>query len=98
MWVYSIVCLTGISLILIPLAMKFAYESPSFVLAVTGNLDECKHIINCIAEINDEEQINDKIAFSYSPQQIRKRRSLLFQLKNLFNNRVKLFILSVICL
>lgn len=53
-------------LILLPLIIKYMYESPHFILTSTGNIDQCKYIINSIADINDEEPIIDKIAFSYS--------------------------------
>jgi MFS family permease len=65
-WVYPIIVIGGMVLILLPLNMKFLHESPHFILASSGSIDMCKYIINSIADVNDEEPIQDKIAFSYS--------------------------------
>lgn len=65
-WVYPLIVISLMILILLPFVMKFLYESPHFVLASSGNIDVCKYIINSIADVNDEEPIIDRIAFSYS--------------------------------
>jgi hypothetical protein len=66
LWVYPLVVVLGTAIILLPFIMKFLYESPHFILTSTGNIDVCKYIINSIADVNDEESITEKIAFSYT--------------------------------
>jgi hypothetical protein len=78
--------------------MRLVFESPYHVLASTGNIDLLKYIVNGIADVNDEEPLTDKIAFSHTPQQIKRRRSCRFMLKNLLNSRDKSMTLGILSL
>jgi MFS family permease len=65
-WAYVIIVIAGLLVISLILFIKFVYESPHHMLASTGNIDLLKYIINGIADVNDEEPLTDKIAFSHS--------------------------------
>ena len=58
------IIINGLFIILLPLVIKFVYESPHFIISKTGNHDLCKYVLNGIADVNDEEPIIDRLSFS----------------------------------
>lgn len=68
-WVYFFCIVGGLTLILVLLFMKYAFESPHYIMTSTASADSLKSVLNKIASINEEDIITDKIAFSLSPQE-----------------------------
>ncbi|CDW88626.1 organic cation transporter [Stylonychia lemnae] len=95
-WVYFFCIVLGSILILGGIFMKNTFESIHYLLASTGQIDAVKYILNRIAVINDEDIITDKIAFSLSPQQIKKRRSLKFIILNLIGSKEKATVIAIL--
>ena len=85
-WVYYMIIQLALMLILVSIFAKYAFESPLQVMISSGNHDMCKYVLNSIALINDEDIVREKLAFSYTQQQIHKRRTIKFMLKNMFNS------------
>ena len=51
-WTYCIIIFAGMTIICLPLFMRYVFESPHFILATTGNIDSCKYIVNCIGAVS----------------------------------------------
>eukprot|EP00347_Sterkiella_histriomuscorum_P024468 403331012 len=86
----------GFTLIFSGLFIKYTYESVHHILASTGQVDSVKYLLNQIARDNDEDIFTDKIAFTLTPQQIKRRRGAMFMLKNLFGSKQKLIVVGVL--
>ena len=63
-WVYFFCIEAGLTFVLLVLFMKFAFESPHFIMTSTASLDTLKFILNRMAIINEEDILTDKIALS----------------------------------
>lgn len=62
-WVYFIILQVCLLSILIPLFLKYVFESPLYVMSRFADQDMCKFILNSIAVINEEEIVKEKIYF-----------------------------------
>ena len=67
-WVYFIIIELALLAICLGMFMKYAFESPLYVMTATGDHDMCKFIFNSIAIINDEEIIREKLTFPLTTQ------------------------------
>lgn len=94
-WVYFFAIMIGLTILFLGLFTRYCFESPHFFLSSTASVDGVKYLLNKIALVNDEDLLTEKIGFSQTPTQVKKRRSMVFLLKNLANSRAKLLTLSV---
>lgn len=56
-WAYFMVIEAVLMLVLSVLFLKYSFDSPYYVLASTGNVDEVKYILNKIAVTNEEDTL-----------------------------------------
>lgn len=63
-WAYFFMILAGLLAITIGVFIKFTFDSPCQIMVSTGSEDTCKSFLNKIAQINDEDPITEKLAFS----------------------------------
>ena len=48
-WYYIVTIITGLTLILVIVFMKYTFDSPHFILASTGNIDLIRYVLNSIS-------------------------------------------------
>lgn len=56
--------MVGVTLLLSGLFIRGVHESVHYLLASTGQPDAAKYVLNRIAEVNEENILTDKLAFS----------------------------------